>query len=400
MSFFSRVARWGRSERPNPWIALPMQAIILALLFSFISISLTEGLFFIALVIWAIRVLKRKERIAFPRFFVPLMIYAGLSIVASAFSVNPVVSFIDARDLAIFLLVPLIYNAFTERKPIAWANRAVLASAAVSILYSFYQLGFTAGPGERIRGFLGHYMTQAGMLALFCALALAMAAFLKRRERFAWAIGFAAGAAALVPTMTRSAWIGLVAAAVVVLLFYKPKWLIALPVAAALLFFVAPRSVKNRALTIVDPDAYSNRTRIEYARAGVQIIRNFPLLGTGPDTVDMEFQNPKYGLSSEARQNVHLHSNMIQIAAERGIPALLAWLAFMGWALVDLLKLRRQVTDDYARAAVIAGLASVVVLFLAGLFEYNFGDSEITMLFMYLITVPFSFIRAKQYQLI
>jgi hypothetical protein len=40
-----------------------------------------------------------------------------------------------------------------------------------------------------------------------------------------------------------------------------------------------------------------------------------------------------------------------------------------------------------------AGLAAVVGMLAAGLFEYNFGDSEFLMLFLGLITLPFAAAR-------
>jgi O-antigen ligase len=151
--------------------------------------------------------------------------------------------------------------------------------------------------------------------------------------------------------------------------------------------------MKARAWSIFSLDSYGNRLRFEYMGAGLKIIRDFPLHGTGPDTVDMVFQDPKYGLSSEARRNVHLHNNIIQIAAERGIPALLAWLAFVGWAgasLAGLLKTRDPSVLPFAAA----GTAALLAFFAAGLFEYNFGDSEVIVLLLYLMTLPFA-ARAK-----
>jgi hypothetical protein len=44
----------------------------------------------------------------------------------------------------------------------------------------------------------------------------------------------------------------------------------------------------------------------------------------------------------------------------------------------------------------IAALAALLALFTAGLFEYNFADSEITMLFLYMITIPFSLARIQR----
>ena len=37
-----------------------------------------------------------------------------------------------------------------------------------------------------------------------------------------------------------------------------------------------------------------------------------------------------------------------------------------------------------------AGIAAIVAMLAAGLFEYNFGDSEFLMLFLGLITLPFA----------
>jgi hypothetical protein len=50
----------------------------------------------------------------------------------------------------------------------------------------------------------------------------------------------------------------------------------------------------------------------------------------------------------------------------------------------------RQVRLGPARAVAGAGLAAVVAMLSAGLFEYNFGDSEFLMLFLGLITLPFA----------
>jgi O-antigen ligase len=85
--------------------------------------------------------------------------------------------------------------------------------------------------------------------------------------------------------------------------------------------------------------------------------------------------------------NPHLHNVPIQIAAERGIPALLAWLCFVGVAAVTLWRqMRAKVAPDVAGA----GLAALVGMLAAGLFEYNFGDSEFMMLLLGLITLPFA----------
>ena len=236
---------------------------------------------------------------------------------------------------------------------------------------------------------MGHYMTQAGLLLLFSTLALSMFFFSREKIRYLWGIGFALASVALILTLTRNAWIGLVVAAIVILFLYKPKVLIILPLMAGLFYIASPQSVKRRVLSIFSLKSYSNALRIEYLKAGIEIIKDYPVFGTGPNTVHVIFQQPQYKLSEEARNNVHLHNNIIQIAAERGIPTLLAWLAFMTWTFISLVKLIKN-KDPSLFPFAAAGLALVLALMTAGLFEYNWGDSEVTTLFLYMICIPFT----------
>jgi len=365
------------------------------LLFSLVSITLMESFLALAFVFWVFVLIKNKERIAFPSFFWPLLVYAGLSLLACFFSVNPEISLKDARELLLYLIIPITMTGLATRRARSMTTLALLASGFLSALYSIGYFIFRAQPGERIQGFMGHYMTQAGLLLLFICAALSLFLFSRDKGRWLWGIAFLLTVFSLALTLTRSAWVAFVVAFSFVLFLYKPRTLILVPVVVGLFLLLSPQPMKKRALSIFNPKYYSNQQRIQYLKAGIKIIKDFPLLGTGPDTVDMVFQDPKYGLSEEAKRNVHLHNNFTQIAAERGIPTLLAWLAFIAWAffsLIPLLKNRDPSVFPYAAAAG----AAVLALVTAGFFEYNFADSEITVLFLYLITVPFASKIAKE----
>jgi len=272
------------------------------------------------------------------------------------------------------------------------ANLALLASGLVSVLFSLFIFIFKYKPGERISGFMGHYMTKAGLLLLFATLALSMFLFSKTHIRYIWGGAFVISSVALILTLTRNAWVGLIVAAFVLLLLYRPKLVAIIPVILALTFLVCPKNIKRRALSVFSLKSYSNAIRIEYLKAGWKIIKEYPIFGTGPDTVEVIFQNPKYHLSRDARNNVHLHNNIIQIAAERGILTLLSWLVFLIWTFVSLLKLIRNKHPSLFPLTA-AALSCLLALFAAGLFEYNFGDSEVVTLFLYLITAPFAINR-------
>jgi O-antigen ligase len=88
--------------------------------------------------------------------------------------------------------------------------------------------------------------------------------------------------------------------------------------------------------------------------------------------------------------NPHLHNVPLQIAAERGLPAMVIWIAFVVALAYGLFGVFRSQPEPTLAAAALASIAGMLS---AGLFEYNFGDSEFLMLFLVLITLPFAATR-------
>lgn len=376
------------NEIKSPAVLLSF-SLALYVLFSMLSITLSQIFLGIALVFWVYLLIQKKIRFAFPGFFWGLLAYSVLTLLSSAMSHNPAVSFADSRELLLFLVVPMAFTGFWDRTHFTRVKTALLASGSISIVFSLLYFILKAQPGERIRGFMGHYMTQAGLLLLFCAVALSLFLFNKNKIRFAWGAGFVLASIALILTLTRNAWIGIAVVVFILLLLYKPKTLLLLPVAAGLIYMVSPSHVRERALSIFSTQSYSNALRIEYIKTGAEIIQDYPFFGTGPNTVHVIFQRPEYNLSGDARQNVHLHNNLIQIAAERGMPTLFAWLTFLVWAFISLVKLLKNKNQELFPLTA-AALASLLAIFTAGLFEYNFGDAEVVTLFLFILALPFS----------
>jgi putative inorganic carbon (hco3(-)) transporter len=163
-----------------------------------------------------------------------------------------------------------------------------------------------------------------------------------------------------------------------------------LPVVAGIFLLLAPTTVTARFKSIFDPSDPANHDRLAMAREGRHMIRAHPFVGVGPNMVQPLYQEYREPDAVEA-VNPHLHNVPLQIAAERGLPALAAWLAFIALLSVDLVKNFYRSDQRYLAAAALAGLASMLA---AGMFEYNFGDSEFLILFLVLITLPFAAERA------
>ena len=118
----------------------------------------------------------------------------------------------------------------------------------------------------------------------------------------------------------------------------------------------------------------------------MRMIKAHPLTGVGPTLVEDRYR--EYLSSSEPQHvNPHLHNVPLQIAAERGLPALLIWLWFVFVLMRDFAK---KIGSSQVRWLYTAGLAGVVAMLAAGMFEYNFGDSEFLMLFLLLVTLPYA----------
>ena len=114
------------------------------------------------------------------------------------------------------------------------------------------------------------------------------------------------------------------------------------------------------------------------------MVRDHPLTGIGPGLVEEVYGDyrPENAVNET---NPHLHNVPLQIAAERGLPALALWLWFVAAAARDLL---RRLRDPASRTLAAGGLAALAAMLAAGLFEYNFGDSEFLMLLLVLVTLP------------
>jgi O-antigen ligase len=104
-----------------------------------------------------------------------------------------------------------------------------------------------------------------------------------------------------------------------------------------------------------------------------------------PSYVEYHGSDPLVGPDGVVHINPHLHNDFLQIAAERGLPAFAIWLWFIAALVLDLW---RRFSAGQHRALAAAALATVMALLTAGLFEYNFGDSEVLMTFLIIVTLP------------
>jgi O-antigen ligase len=193
-------------------------------------------------------------------------------------------------------------------------------------------------------------------------------------------------AVAVALTSTRSAWVGVCAGAAVLFSLKDFRLFTALPIVLAVFIALAPTAITKRFFSTFDLKDPTNRDRVAMLHIGERMIAARPLTGVGPNMVQRLYAEYR-GPDAVNKINPHLHNDFVQIAAERGLPALAIWIWFIV-ALVRDLWMRFRTAPRFERFAAAGGLAATAALLTAGLFEYNFGDSEVLMLFLILVTMP------------
>lgn len=261
---------------------------------------------------------------------------------------------------------------------------AVVAAAGLAQFLWGY-----GGIDHRIRGPLSHYMTFSGVLLLADALLLARLA-----TRGGWRsplrlLALALINVALLGSLTRSAWLGLAVALLVVVVVRAPRWLLAAPAAVLIFVTFAPVPILARIRSIADLSDESNYDRLCMVRAGVLMVAERPLFGIGPDLVKDRY--PIYRHPTAPRYTVpHLHNSFLQLAAERGLPALAAYALMMGAAAAAAVSGLRRGGLRGPRADLYLGTLLALLAFnVAGLFENNWGDTEVQRLALFVLALPF-----------
>ena len=239
----------------------------------------------------------------------------------------------------------------------------------------------------RAEGTLGHYVVFAEMLMQIGCMAWALlcsAGGGKTGWKLVFAIAFAGITAALFATSTRAAMGGLLLGCVVSLLLLARRKLrivgaVALIVilAGAILFIQHSRRSER-----VEGGDLSTHFRVLMWEDGIRLARQHPWFGVGMETVRVHYREWNIRGFIQYKVQSHFHSTYLQIAVERGMPALLAWLWFSIAYIVFLLRLIRRLQNQsrWARGVVVGALAAFLAFSFTSFLHYNLGEESLAMI--------------------
>jgi O-antigen ligase len=379
-----------RAERTGYWLFLSH----LATIFSIAASEILLGVTLLALP-WTRRRCVRWSVLA--PMAIPVGLYVLTLVGSWLASPDPRVS---ARGLSeIFTLATFLAAPFLVRgeRQVRLAIDSLIVLAALLACEGLAQFLFGYGDiDRRIRGPFSHYMTFSGFL-LVCDLLLLASMLYTRRWRTPWRwAALAAINAALLGSYTRNAWVALALSLTVMIAFRVPRLLAAYVPAAVLFIALAPVPILHRVVSIADLRDASNYDRLCMLEAGLTMVRQRPVFGVGLDLVKRYY--PIYRAPAAPRYEVpHLHNSMLQLAAERGLPALASYVAMTLVAAVAAWRwFVREGGRRGPRADLYVGMILALLAFnLAGLFENNWGDTEVQRPVLFLLALPFCLHAAR-----
>lgn len=319
----------------------------------------------LAYLIW-----KGEIRPSFHILYFPLFVYALDSSVSSIANGASKHAFGESALWLKCLIFPaalILFRNVPRTKELAL--RTFLAFGVFSSLYGFVQY-FALHQRDlehRITGPAAHVMTYSGLMLPVALLFLVL--WIHDRRNLWLLGGTILTTLTLLMTFTRSAWLGWLVAVVVLATLKRPRLLAwAVPVGILVITFL-PLPYFARLVSAFDTKQSSNFDRIRMFEGGVEIIKDVPVLGVGPG--NMKEVYPLYRKPDAPRFRIpHLHNNLVQLWAERGILGLAAYVVLIALFL-------RECAKGWGSKYAELGVAITVGLVVAGMFEFNFGDTEV-----------------------
>jgi O-antigen ligase len=353
--------------------------------------------------------LFRSRRFPATDLDLPLFLFLGLTLLSAGLSGDPASGFqqfLGIWTIACFYLVTMFLDDEGLRRRLL---RILFWTASAAALYGVGQhltgLDFIRPDrplqsleigGRKVffpRGAFNHYQTFANVSFLLFSVSFAQSIHNRERgERIMYVTAAFCTGAATVLTYTRGIWISALSAVLFIAAFSGRKALAALGGAAAVVGVIVLLSfagISSRAESILERS--QNIERLFLWETTWNMVRDHPLLGVGVGNYQrVQSEYFRESFPYEVTRS-HSHNNLLQVTVERGIFGLLIflwlWYLIVKKGLHTLFKSRQPGGRHFA--LVLGCLAGVLGFFVDGMFQNNFGDTEVAILFWIMVGLIF-----------
>ncbi|MBU2614857.1 MAG: O-antigen ligase family protein [Elusimicrobia bacterium] len=232
---------------------------------------------------------------------------------------------------------------------------------------------------RRAFGTWDHPNSLGGILAMLIPITFFIGIISKgKKEKLFYLVSTSVMALGLMFTQTRGGWIGLIVS-LLVLIIYKRKNLIFIPLAAVIIILVVP-STRSRIMNTFNFGLETER--ISMWRVAVDEIRQNPVLGTGPETFSDVFYNELLQKKMDTglfqkRMHFHYHNTYLGLSAESGIFSIIIFLIFVGSILVFGFKGLHSVENKFMQSVLLGCIGTVIDFMVHGFVDYNLRGNTV-----------------------
>ncbi len=353
------------------------------------------------LLLW-LRQMRRGRALRPDRAGLYPLIFAFAVVLAIPLSHYPALSGRYLRYHIICMLCVLLTvsapASLRDLKRLAFAGSAVVLVSAVwavvqrlqgvEIVASYVDVTMNAGMPGRVQSYFDNPNTYAQVLVLLLPLAAALMICARHTlAKLGALVCLLAGILALGMTYSRASWLGLVAAAGLFLILWKPKLIPPLLVLAVLCIPLLPETIMNRILTIGSATSDSTVTsRFPLYQAGAEVLRQSPLTGAGLGGDAVRQYILDRNIYSLMVYYAHLHNVFLEVWVEDGLLGLVSFLAAMLWGLKSMARGSRRGAPEarILSAACCAGMAGTL---LTGLVDYIWAYPRVMCIFWFVFAL-------------
>jgi O-antigen ligase len=123
-------------------------------------------------------------------------------------------------------------------------------------------------------------------------------------------------------------------------------------------------------------------------RVGWTMIRQHPIAGIGPGRIDKLYTTYLSPADPVPAYHGHLHNNLVQLAAQFGLPVTFAALLFVAMLFRELVNRCRCSSGRLEQLLSRAAILGLTGFLAAGMFDYTYGHSVALILLSFVILAP------------
>jgi len=374
--------------------------LILFVFWSPISISGAQTAVSFALLFWLIKMfLTKKFRLARNPLNIPIVAFLSAAAIGVIMAVDFKHSLKGYTTLGWMSIFFLFVNNVRDETQFKRLIRILIIITTIAGAYGIFQhltrIDFFGNvkhlslPMARGTGFFNHPATFGNYILLVLPVVIGLSSYSKTRREKRWLqLSSLIILIAIIFSYGRAVWVGLIGG-LIFMAILKSKRLLLLVIAGIIacsifiLIFPSSQFTQRVVGTLKSRRPVGDRT--EFWEGSLRILKDYPITGLGWEGFRLAY--PGYKPAKSRSSVCHAHNNFVDVAVDSGFLGLGIFI----WLLVTIYKVGfhifKELEDGYFKGIAWGFLGSFTAFLIAGLTQYNFGDSEVVMLFYFLLAM-------------